>query len=788
MSINKFSNIAKNTAAGTFAILNNGSDASGYNTTFTASGIATFNSFSYKLTYDPLWRRVILYGDGGHMDPADTGKFVAYELDYDRWSLLPYTPYTVAGNRHMYGLLANISKPGVNQFFRIGGNDNLIHAWNTDFANPQNIAYLGTATQPPPIPTSGGVARGGLEYFPERDELIYLFDGGGEVRRKPFASGSWSAFFSNAVLVNDGVGMGYNPVSKVVVWGQGQWWKYDVAGTITPLDNYPGARGYLRFGGEGFTALMAADPGSGKFVFVTTEDLSSAVVQMWELDPLAATGAQWQRLSSAIEAAWPAFPYGGDVVRDMSCVAIPEHNVILFSAYNSTWLYKHSAGLSFTQKAGIKGVLSTHPFTSQSELKYTWQNAGSPDLAPLENYLKTLGSGIGYDYPWPFSNDRTPGEGNTSCTQQIEGALGVPIIDGANGLRFQLPSRSFEQNGNYNANFDDVLHAAGDATEVAINPSSPKGRVIFIQLKVKADAAFWATQYRQYDPFAVDDNGISNPGLQGMSCLAGSDILAVPPTAGYSTFSAVYVGKELLILSGGYGGWVGGYYHFTQYIDPQHMRLDRSPCPVTAGYWPYVRIEGTIDHGFGAPKILNGGVKLCIITGNPPEYGNPSLVATLKHSNPAIYNTYAKAPLMVQGGQGAGGYGAFNDVLFWNESDFNELTIRIEVGQTYPSTTGWRATWWLNGAKDDPKTDWYVGNGFGGPTGSWTAGPPAIGFGWFQISIQMTGLDPLQVTPLANVWVKDVIISTTPIQMNTAAVTVAPDIPAAPCLPWFLRA
>src|SRR5439155_11720585 len=90
-------------------------------------------------------------------------------------------------------------------------------------------------------------ARGFLEYFPERNSLLFLDSAVGNLYEKNLTSGNWSVVATAYPdLAGDGIAGSYNPIQKVVVLGGGypnnpsnKWWKYDASGAFTRIDNAP---------------------------------------------------------------------------------------------------------------------------------------------------------------------------------------------------------------------------------------------------------------------------------------------------------------------------------------------------------------------------------------------------------------------------------------------------------------------------------------------------------------------------------------------------------------------
>jgi hypothetical protein len=412
-------------------------------------------------------------------------------------------------------------------------------------------------------------------------------------------------------------------------------------------------------------------------------------------------------------------------------------------------------------------------------LLYTWDGWDGTYTRPLDIEMASRGVGIGYDFPYPFSLARGSTEGNTKCSAVgTTGVLMIPEISGG-GLKIEIPSRVGDQSPSFNMNIDDILHDTPSANAL-INgdPANPLGRRLYIQLQMKADAAFWANAY-----WKATFTWIDTQDSLGFSCAANSPDITIPASANPGAlFTAAMQGLQVAI-EGGSGGLASTYGFFTimQYLNPTSVRLDRPPAPGASGTLGrfYVAGAGAIVQTYGGPKLM-------IITGDPPDYGGyVSMVVTIKNHPTFLANSYFNGPSMLSI-QGNDVPSQENSTVVWNQTDWNELTIMIDVGPSGNETIGDSTmALWVNGVRDDPGTNWRPETGHAGAKVGWD---PGLGFGWIQIAPQLTHKDNCQNLPVANIWYKEIIVSTKPIQLGITTAVEPPVVtPGAPALPWFLR-
>jgi hypothetical protein len=340
---------------GTWVVLNQDGDGSGYGLKFTESGVGQGGIFGFasKATYDPVHRRVFHYASGHSVVPPtekvldDVMKFIVYEVDTNKWTRLKNAQWFTdkgikTGNSHGYQL--QTIAPG--QYFRGWAGRYDFHVCDINKEKLTDIDpksdwtdYAGPINTPP----AGTTARGTLEYFPERNSLFFIDAAGGNVYEKILTSPKWTQLASNvSELTGDGIASAYNPVRKVIVFGGGsrggrKWRQLDATGKISLLDDAPMDSYACNH------ALFTVDPNSGKHILIRPTDYQKSTGYLFfELDITKALGSQWTERKD-LEAAVPQLNVSvKNMVLFSVVVPLPEYGVVMCMSANKVWLYKHS--------------------------------------------------------------------------------------------------------------------------------------------------------------------------------------------------------------------------------------------------------------------------------------------------------------------------------------------------------------------------------------------------------------------------------------------------------------
>src|SRR5262249_17385366 len=225
-------------------------------------------------------------------------KVIVYDINTNHWSQLGVPAWFLAwtGNVHAYQL--QTIDPTRQLYFRILANTYDVHQCSIDNDNLTLLfgsACPGTASSPSPS-GSGTTARAGIEYFPDRDSLV--FNGQGPIwEKRPVGSGEWRSLGLFPDLTRDGIMMAYSAQQHALVFGGGadaggnnlKWFKMDASGTILQIDD-------RAFAAANHFSLFANDPISGKFILIQPNAWpsdSSTGYDFWELDIARPAGTQW---------------------------------------------------------------------------------------------------------------------------------------------------------------------------------------------------------------------------------------------------------------------------------------------------------------------------------------------------------------------------------------------------------------------------------------------------------------------------------------------------------------
>jgi len=341
--------LAASMKPGTFALLNQDGDASGYSWTGFLKGggpdsaaVGSIFGYAQKAAYDPVGDKV--YFKGAPHFQGRSG-FWATQITYDvatnRWTAVSPIPTPVG---HAYD--SNTINVKARETY----------ASATLMPNTLRRFDLRTkqwADMAQPASIGGPVGEPSCEYFPERDELLMLQ--GQSLSCWKRSTDTWKhvakldgLFFRSAIAR-------YNPVHKcVLILGGADTnsrpakrshavYKYDANGTVTRLKDGPASICiYIN------QSLAAVDPVSGDCIFIAAvlgEDLNDYTgdVELWKHD---ISTDIWRQLDAKVipdTAAWwtrKGSPFAVVVT------PISKHGVIMFMSAagkkSSVYLYKHA--------------------------------------------------------------------------------------------------------------------------------------------------------------------------------------------------------------------------------------------------------------------------------------------------------------------------------------------------------------------------------------------------------------------------------------------------------------
>ncbi|MEZ4221845.1 MAG: hypothetical protein R3B13_13010 [Polyangiaceae bacterium] len=277
--------------------------------------------YSDKGVWDPNTCQALFVG-GGHLSLV---KYLAYSASQNKFFQAPnpnwWCDATTATNKyacstHAYGHNALDPKTG-RMFFRKFNSDT-VYAHQVDATIDSDWSTL------PKLPSSaGGCIATGIEYFPARDELVYVDCTSGSLQTSKTGTAAWKEVpgpFTMGPYHNYAV---HNPVHEVVLFGLGNdskgLYKFDASGKVTAVAQPP--RTFHPSPADGTTLrILTADPASGKYLAVSMGG------DLFEYDvPTDKWSANAKKLPQDLQIAIPISSYG----------------VVMFLTTSKVYLYKH---------------------------------------------------------------------------------------------------------------------------------------------------------------------------------------------------------------------------------------------------------------------------------------------------------------------------------------------------------------------------------------------------------------------------------------------------------------
>jgi len=292
--------------------------------------ISDTNSGSYiiqymdKATWDPITRQVLFIG-GPH---TGMPKFIVYSESSNIWRREPDAYWW----RDIHGYQHNAINVAAGEFYH--------RPYDTTRVYKYKIATK-TWSDLPPIPMESKQVAGALEYFPERNGLLFI-DGDWGAFFFDMNSNTWNMIANTSNVVDTTLPtlpMGpyhnfavYSPIHKVIVFGGGNGssdvYKFDAAGKLTTMKDAPIGLGIAQ-------TIFTVDPVTGNFLIFTKGK------SVYEYNP---ADDKWTSLSISTP---PFFDVGADdPIFGTIAVPISSHGVIMFVNFDfagsKVYLYKHS--------------------------------------------------------------------------------------------------------------------------------------------------------------------------------------------------------------------------------------------------------------------------------------------------------------------------------------------------------------------------------------------------------------------------------------------------------------
>lgn len=332
--------------AGTWAVLQTRNfDANGLNILVPpiGSSISYITQYSDRGVWDPVSHQFYFCG-AAHGEPNQNQsfrKFVKYSESNNSWSTLPDPGFWTA---HSYEHLTINPSTGLIYY----------REYNSLTVDVYDI-HTGAWGHIPSIPMGANQVAGALEYFPERNGLVFV-DGDWGIWFFGLSSNEWTLVAETngsqkTTLPKLPMGSydnfsAYSPAAKAVIFGGGNGstnvYKMDARGKISTVKNAPFVIGVTM-------TVVTVDPVSGKILVFTEAQ------KAYEYDPATDT---WTPLN--IPAA-PFFTVGVDgPVAGTVAAPISNYGVVMFVNYehsgnSQVYLYKHSASRSGSMDKNVKG-------------------------------------------------------------------------------------------------------------------------------------------------------------------------------------------------------------------------------------------------------------------------------------------------------------------------------------------------------------------------------------------------------------------------------------------------
>lgn len=422
------------------------------NPTLTNTGGASGFIFGYtdKAVWDPTTRQLFFIG-GDHNGVA---RFVSYADTTNSWQIQtqpPWIPSTVMHGYHHAAINA--------------GSGTLYHRPYHDQTVRKYTIGTKTWIDLPTIPSSMmgyTSAAAGVEYFPERQSLIFAsIESGtsGSVLEYKEQTGQWSRIAGGFPMGDPHNIAEYNPIHHVVIFGGGNGsrnlYKLNSSGQVTNLSLAP-------FPIAVQSTILTVDPVSGTYLILNNDST------FWAYN---VTTDTWQQLSTA-----PAIFSGSNnnpVVHGVIATSISTYGVTMFVKCTTgsclVYLYKHATGSApppppptITDRDGDGVPDSTDQCPDAAGSAPSGCPAPAPSSPPVTGsdfQSRCSASGVikcfGFDDAASTDPYVYPPSGQTQ-------KLGVVVSDikasGAGSLRFTIPANSgSDTSGSFWQNFSNDL-------------------------------------------------------------------------------------------------------------------------------------------------------------------------------------------------------------------------------------------------------------------------------------------------------------------------------------------
>lgn len=414
----------------------------GNNILLTPSGESDqyITQYTDDMLWDPVTRQMHFRG-GSHKETTQPGQYrkhVRYVESTNTWNTVTDGGFQA---HHAYDHYAIRSDCGRIYYREYSSTTVRIYNLTTP-------GWDGTITS---IPAGNVQVAGGLEYFPDRNSLIFV-DGDWGVWEFTFTAGSctagsWTQLANTNVQPANGLpnlgaagsSMGsyhviarYNRVHRVMLLGGGgssNLYKMTAAGAFSTVTDTPATLNYGTTGG-----LLLTDPISGLYLLFSSD--SSGVFYTLDISSGAGT---WDQQVSGSEPTW--FSVGPDgPTFGAACTPIATYGIIACIKWatgggGGVYLYKHTASsaadLDFIQRTEAPGVIRWFSFDTSADA------------------TSCVGGTQGC---WGSNYGLLPPSGTSDYTKAI---IDTNVkAAGTGSLKFTIPSNSgADMAGSFHANF-----------------------------------------------------------------------------------------------------------------------------------------------------------------------------------------------------------------------------------------------------------------------------------------------------------------------------------------------
>jgi hypothetical protein len=291
----------------------------------TAPG-ASILHYADKGVWDPVRRKFYFMG-APHAKPD---KFIIYTESTATWSTGP-SPCQFASSSGCYvthGYEHLTINPATGELYYRTYNSTQLYKYSPN---------SNTWSELPPVPTGVKQCCGGVEWFPDRNELVFV-DGDWGVWTYSPASNAWTrradtngnsgaASLSLPMASYSNVAQYSTKDHAVLIGGGRKLYKYSSNGAFTPLGDAP-------LSVQVADSVLVQDPVSGKFLVHGNGNI------FYEYD--LGTNTWTQRSASSVPPLWK-----NNSVFDSIAAPISNHGVVMYIKYDfgnsKVYLYKHSA-------------------------------------------------------------------------------------------------------------------------------------------------------------------------------------------------------------------------------------------------------------------------------------------------------------------------------------------------------------------------------------------------------------------------------------------------------------